>query len=175
MVLRYLPPGVVLALLAACTPGPPARQPFADVEITEENLEQFARSCVICHAPGYGGAPRPGDSEAWLPRLARGMPPLGMCHDCSTRDLQALIRLLTEGVATPFQFWDLPYHAYFKRIEQVFLKYDGRPHWGKLYTLAADDFDRAYLRWQDFLDVRETLDPGGRLLNPHLRRVFGVT
>ncbi|MFV2090158.1 MAG: cytochrome c5 family protein, partial [Pseudomonadales bacterium] len=32
----------------------------------------YNRSCFSCHAGGVAGAPIPGDSEAWSPRLANG-------------------------------------------------------------------------------------------------------
>jgi cytochrome c5 len=32
--------------------------------------------CALCHAAGYGGAPRIGDRAAWLPRTALGIDPL---------------------------------------------------------------------------------------------------
>ena len=51
--------------------------------------------------------------------------------------------------------------------------YGGRPHWGKLHT--PDGRDRcasAYPRFDDFLRVRDTLDPERRLANPYLERVL---
>lgn len=63
---------------------------------------------------------------------------------------------------------------YFADIEALYQPLGGRPHWGKMHTLGAADFARRYPRWNDFLDVRAALDPEGRLLNPHLRRVFGL-
>jgi FAD-linked oxidoreductase len=73
------------------------------------------------------------------------------------------------------QFGDLDYRAPFAEIEPIFWKYAGRPHWGKLHTLDADRLAQLYPRhWQDFQEVRRALDPQGRLLNPHLRKLFGV-
>ena len=48
---------------------------------------------------------------------------------------------------------------YFARVEQVLRGYDGRPHWGKLHTRTAADLAPAYPRWQDFLAMRDRLDP----------------
>jgi FAD-linked oxidoreductase len=59
-------------------------------------------------------------------------------------------------------------------IAPVFRKYQGRPHWGKLHAHTAHDFAVLYPKWKDFLDVRRQFDPTGRMLNPHLRQVFGV-
>lgn len=73
------------------------------------------------------------------------------------------------------QDYRLDYHNFFAQIEPIFWKYDGRPHWGKLHTLNANQFSRLYPQWQDFLEVRAALDPGGKFLNGHLRSVLGVT
>ena len=63
---------------------------------------------------------------------------------------------------------------YFRAFDAIMRTYDGRPHWGKLHTLGASDFAKLYPRWNDFLKIRQELDPQGKLLNPHLRKVFGV-
>ncbi len=73
------------------------------------------------------------------------------------------------------QFGDLDYRSYFAQIEPIFWKYEGRPHWGKLHTLDAMRLRGLYPRhWQDFQEVRSALDPHGRMLNAHLRAIFGV-
>ncbi len=72
------------------------------------------------------------------------------------------------------QFHDFPYQTYFDAIEPIFHRYEGRPHWGKLHRLNAGRLAGLYPRWRDFQEVRAALDPEGRLLNPHLRRVLGV-
>lgn len=73
------------------------------------------------------------------------------------------------------QFGDIDYRPYFAEIEPIFWKYQGRPHWGKLHTLDAKRLAALYPKhWQDFQEVRRTLDPQGRMLNAHLHRIFGV-
>ncbi len=72
------------------------------------------------------------------------------------------------------QFADEDHRAYFDVVEEICRRYEGRPHWGKLHGLVAEDLRGIYPRWKDFLEVREHLDPTGRMLNPHLREVFGV-
>ena len=66
----------------------------------------------------------------------------------------------------------LDYRPYFELIEPIFWKYEGRPHWGKVHSLGFEELDRLYPRFQDFVEVRKSLDPGGRLLNEHLRKLF---
>jgi FAD-linked oxidoreductase len=73
-------------------------------------------------------------------------------------------------------------HAYYKDdfdfffslVEPILRRFEGRPHWGKLHSLKAADFATLYPRWRDACAVRAALDPEGRMLNEHLRDVFGV-
>ena len=55
----------------------------------------------------------------------------------------------------------------------VFRRHGGRPHWGKLHDLAAPQLQALYPRFADFQALRRRLDPDGRLLNPHLAKLFG--
>ncbi|WP_430461562.1 D-arabinono-1,4-lactone oxidase [Thalassolituus sp. LLYu03] len=71
-------------------------------------------------------------------------------------------------------FHDKDYKKYFAAIEPIFWKYDGRPHWGKIHTLSANEFAGRYERFGDFLKIRQELDPQGRFLNDHLRYTLGV-
>jgi FAD-linked oxidoreductase len=66
------------------------------------------------------------------------------------------------------------YRPYFELIEPIFWKYEGRPHWGKIHSLGHAELRRLYPRFDDFTALRAELDPAGRLLNDHLRRIFGV-
>ena len=66
------------------------------------------------------------------------------------------------------------YDFFFELIEPIFRRYEGRPHWGKLHSLKAADFASLYPRWKDACAVRAALDPDGRMLNEHLREVFGA-
>ncbi|MBA8736906.1 D-arabinono-1,4-lactone oxidase [Chromobacterium violaceum] len=67
-----------------------------------------------------------------------------------------------------------PHDYLLTELAPVFRKYEGRPHWGKLHPYGAAELAALYPRWNDFLKLRRELDPKGVLLNPHLRRVFGV-
>jgi FAD/FMN-containing dehydrogenase len=66
------------------------------------------------------------------------------------------------------------YEFLFERIEPIFRRFEGRPHWGKLHSLKARDFPSLYPRWADACAVRASLEPDGRMLNDHLREVFGA-
>lgn len=67
---------------------------------------------------------------------------------------------------------NMPWQEYFHAIEAIFLKYDGRPHWGKWHSLTEKQLAERYPRWQAFNDLRRELDPQGLFLNAHLRRLF---
>lgn len=72
------------------------------------------------------------------------------------------------------QYGDVDFKAPFAVLEAVFLKYGGRPHWGKLHTLNAQQLATLYPRhWQDFQEIRRSLDPQGKLMNAHLKNIFG--
>lgn len=80
----------------------------------------------------------------------------------------------TKASISIHQYYQMDHHHFFAEIEPIFWKYGGRPHWGKLHTLNARQLKALYPHWQDFMDVRAALDPEGKMLNPHLRSVFGV-
>jgi L-gulono-1,4-lactone dehydrogenase len=63
--------------------------------------------------------------------------------------------------------------AYFKGVEDILRRYDGRPHWGKLNTRTAADLEPAYPRWSEYQKVRDRLDPDRIFANDYLRRVLG--
>jgi len=66
------------------------------------------------------------------------------------------------------------YRPYFDVIEPIFWKYHGRPHWGKVHSLGATELLALYPEFGRFQALREKLDPQGRMLNDHLRKLFGV-
>lgn len=69
----------------------------------------------------------------------------------------------------------MPYEPYFARMEQIFSRYDGRPHWGKMHTLTAEKLHQLYPRLSDFLAIRAELDPDGLFVNPYLAELFAIT
>jgi L-gulonolactone oxidase len=72
------------------------------------------------------------------------------------------------------QYVGMPYERYFDAVQAICLNHGGRPHWGKVHTLAGAQLARLYPRWDDFLALRERMDPSGRFLSPYLRRLFGL-
>jgi len=63
--------------------------------------------------------------------------------------------------------------AYFGAVESIMRAHGGRPHWGKLHYREAADLRPAYPRFDDFLAVRDRLDPGRLFGNEYLTRVLG--
>jgi len=68
----------------------------------------------------------------------------------------------------------MPYRSYFQHIEEIFKRYQGRPHWGKMHTRTPVELSALYPRWYDFQRIRATLDPQGMFLNDYLRALFGA-
>lgn len=64
------------------------------------------------------------------------------------------------------------YRPYFDLIEPIFWKYGGRPHWGKIHSLGARELTKLYPHFADFQALRQEIDPQGRMLNDHLRKLF---
>lgn len=62
---------------------------------------------------------------------------------------------------------------YFTGVEEVLRKFDGRPHWGKMHTLGADDLAAIYPRFEEFLAQRDLMDPERVFANPHLTKLLG--
>ncbi|HWM17563.1 MAG TPA: D-arabinono-1,4-lactone oxidase [Microbacterium sp.] len=62
---------------------------------------------------------------------------------------------------------------YFDAVEQIMLSFDGRPHWGKEHSLDAASLRERYSRFDDFVALRDSLDPTRMFQNGHLERVLG--
>ncbi len=68
---------------------------------------------------------------------------------------------------------DAEHRDYFALMEPIMRAHDGRPHWGKVHTLSADDLAPAYPRFEEFLALRDRLDPQRVFANGYVRRVLG--
>lgn len=70
----------------------------------------FNKSCTACHSTGAAGAPKVGVAADWTARVeqgmdtlyanaingVRGMPPKGLCMDCSDDELNATVDYMLE-------------------------------------------------------------------------------
>ena len=72
------------------------------------------------------------------------------------------------------QFIGVEYEPYFRAVEAVCQPLGGRPHWGKLHYRSADDLRPAYEKFDDFVAVRDRLDPARVFTNEYLDRVLGA-
>lgn len=62
---------------------------------------------------------------------------------------------------------------YFAAVESILIENGGRPHWGKMHTQDAASLRSLYPRFDEFLAVRDRLDPRRLFSNPYLARVLG--
>jgi L-gulono-1,4-lactone dehydrogenase len=72
------------------------------------------------------------------------------------------------------RYWRADPTEYFEAVEQIMHEHGGRPHWGKLHTLNADQLRERYPRFDDFVAVRDRLDPDRLFRNRYLDRVLGA-
>lgn len=72
------------------------------------------------------------------------------------------------------QYHRLDPTAYFAAAQELFVAHEGRPHWGKMHTLDATYLRERYARFDDFVAVRDELDPQRVFTNPYLDRVLGA-
>ena len=67
-----------------------------------------------------------------------------------------------------------PYEEYFAAVEALMQDVAGRPHWGKMHSLTADTLRERYPRFDEFVALRDRLDPERRFSNGYLDRVLGA-
>ncbi|MGE7955978.1 c-type cytochrome [Pseudomonas sp. NPDC089530] len=98
-------------LLAACGDQPAPLPATAVQQLPGDPAlaRIYDSSCKLCHANPASGAPLTGDVPAWQPRIAQGadtlldhsingyngMPPMGLCMQCSEEQFLALIRFMS--------------------------------------------------------------------------------
>ena len=70
---------------------------------------------------------------------------------------------------------DEPYDYFFSEFEPIFREHGGRPHWGKHHSKKREDLEALYPDFANFSELRRSLDPTGKFLNPHLADLFGET
>ncbi len=102
---RLAPAGEV-ALASEVAPVPAASSGGS-----QSGEDIYKSKCVTCHASGAAGAPVLGSVSDWADRLGKGMdvlytsaisgfngmPPKGLCFDCSDDELKATVDFMVEG------------------------------------------------------------------------------
>lgn len=71
------------------------------------------------------------------------------------------------------QYVGMAYEPYFRAFEQVAQELGGRPHWGKIHYRDAASLRPVYPRFDEFLAVRNRLDPERIFANSYTERVLG--
>ncbi|MFN8285980.1 MAG: D-arabinono-1,4-lactone oxidase [Chitinophagales bacterium] len=59
-------------------------------------------------------------------------------------------------------------------FEQIARKYNGRPHWGKEFTVDVPYLKQQYPKFSDFNRLRKELDPNGKFENDYIQKLFGA-
>jgi FAD-linked oxidoreductase len=65
------------------------------------------------------------------------------------------------------------HEAYFALMAKVLEPYGYRPHWGKLHSLDAELLRTRYPRFDEFVRLRNRMDPDGVFANAYLDKVLG--
>ncbi len=108
---------IILFALAGCENPTSTDAPSSEAQSRQlrppelEIAAIYDRSCRSCHTIVATGAPLTGDKTAWAPRMDKGMdvllgsvvngfggmPPFGLCMDCSAEQFTTLIHFMAVG------------------------------------------------------------------------------
>jgi FAD-linked oxidoreductase len=72
------------------------------------------------------------------------------------------------------QYRGMEWRPYFEAVQSIMGEYGGRPHWGKRHMLTSDALASRYPRFEDFLAVRDRLDPSRVFANGYTDRCLGA-
>lgn len=64
------------------------------------------------------------------------------------------------------------YQTYFADMEAICLEAGGRPHWGKMHTLTAVQLEQRYPMFNEFVRVKEKMDPNKIFETPYIKTIF---
>jgi len=63
---------------------------------------------------------------------------------------------------------------YFAALEEIFMTYGGRPHWGKMNQLTPERIADLYPEFTSFLKHRKEQDPDKVFVSPYLQQLLGL-
>jgi len=63
---------------------------------------------------------------------------------------------------------------YFKALEDIFLAYDGRPHWGKMNNFQTKDIMDRYPLFSKFMEHRKEQDPNSIFVSEYINKLLGL-
>lgn len=64
------------------------------------------------------------------------------------------------------------YQPYFNSAEKIFQNYGGRTHWAKKYSARRNYFREVYEKFDDFLAIRNELDPNRMFMNDFMEDIL---
>lgn len=67
----------------------------------------------------------------------------------------------------------MAYEDYFRDVETILKSYEARPHWGKIHFREREELETLYPRFNEFLQVRDRLDPLRVFANVYTQQIFG--
>lgn len=65
------------------------------------------------------------------------------------------------------------YRPFLQAVDDLFDRFDGRPHWGKIFFMTRSRMERLFPELDAFRRIRHELDPEERFLNDVLRPLVG--
>ncbi len=77
------------------------------------------------------------------------------------------------GYLAVHQYHRREHESYFRAVEDIAKDYGGRPHWGKLHYRDAAALREVYPQFDEFVALRDKLDPQRVFGNEYLTRVLG--
>lgn len=57
-------------------------------------------------------------------------------------------------------------------FEALAVNFDGRPHWGKEFTVGKDFLEKQYPEWSVFIALKKQFDPNGKFSNKLIEQIF---
>jgi len=67
---------------------------------------------------------------------------------------------------------DIDYKNYFKDVHAIFEAHKGRHHWAKHTFYTKEQIRDNYPDWENFVSLKNKLDPNGIFMNTFLKRLF---
>lgn len=64
------------------------------------------------------------------------------------------------------------YKPFFSAAHEILKKHGGRPHWGKLQYFPANELRNLYPKYDDFVKLKNELDPTKRFANDYINKLF---
>ena len=96
--------------------------------------------------------------------------------ECRTQRGEAGILSPTQQQDSAFfafhMYKGMPYKRYFRYMDQLLQKYDGRAHFGKMNRYTRCELERLYTDIDIFLTQRQQCDPNGVFMSEYMRKIL---